>query len=115
MERADSGKAGTYTVTGAESKEILFDEEGFLFDPGLWSETLAENMAQAVGLAGLSELHWLIIRFLRQYYLTWGRLPLNKELTKGTGVSLLHIEAAFPGGIKHGARRLAGLPNPKGC
>jgi sulfur relay (sulfurtransferase) DsrC/TusE family protein len=28
---------------------------------------------------------------------------------------LLEIEKLFPGGIKYGARRVAGLPNPKNC
>ena len=30
-------------------------------------------------------------------------------------MSLLEVEALFPGGIKYGARRIAGLPNPKAC
>jgi tRNA 2-thiouridine synthesizing protein E len=28
---------------------------------------------------------------------------------------LVELESLFPGGIKKGARRLAGLPNPKTC
>jgi tRNA 2-thiouridine synthesizing protein E len=30
-------------------------------------------------------------------------------------LSLMEMESLFPGGIKHGARRLAGLPNPRSC
>ena len=30
-------------------------------------------------------------------------------------MSLLELECLFPGGIRHGAKRLAGLPNPKRC
>lgn len=95
--------------------EACFDEEGFLIDPGLWTETLAEDMAVADGLPGLSEAHWRVIRFLRNYYLTVGKSPLNKELARGAGITLMEIESLFPRGIKNGARRLAGLPNPKGC
>ena len=56
-----------------------------------------------------------MIRFLREYYACNGRAPLNRQLRKGAGMSLLELEELFPEGIKMGARRLAGLPNPKTC
>ena len=40
---------------------------------------------------------------------------MSRDIKKGTGLSLLEIERLFPGGLKGGARRLAGLPNPRGC
>jgi sulfur relay (sulfurtransferase) DsrC/TusE family protein len=52
---------------------------------------------------------------LREYYLQNGRAPLNRQLKAGLGMSLMEIESLFPGGLKLGARRLAGLPNPKTC
>jgi sulfur relay (sulfurtransferase) DsrC/TusE family protein len=36
-------------------------------------------------------------------------------LKEGTLLSMRELEDLFPGGIKYGARRLAGLPNPKTC
>jgi sulfur relay (sulfurtransferase) DsrC/TusE family protein len=56
-----------------------------------------------------------VICFLRDFYDNNGRAPLNRELTKGSSLSLLQIERLFPDGIKRGARRIAGLPNPKNC
>jgi len=96
-------------------KEIAFDEEGFLVNPESWSERLAEILARDDGLLELEEIHWRVIRFLREYYFTNGKSPLNSELKKGTGLTLTEIEASFPNGIRRGARRLAGLPSPKGC
>jgi dissimilatory sulfite reductase related protein len=96
-------------------KEIAFDEEGFLLNPDLWNEKLAKTMARHDGLTELREIHWRVIRFLREYYFTKGKSPLNSELKKGTGLTLAEIEASFPNGIRRGARRLAGLPNPRGC
>ena len=62
------------------------------------------------------EDHWRAVpTLLRDYYLQNGRAPLHRELKKGVGMSLMEIEDRFPGGIKQGARRLAGLPNPKTC
>ena len=56
-----------------------------------------------------------MIRFLRAYYLRNGRAPMNRELRAGTELSLVELERLFPDGIRMGARRLAGLPNPKTC
>ncbi len=96
-------------------REIIFDAEGFFWDPRQWSEEVAQILAKEVGLAELSEAQWKILRFLREYYFQNGRSPLNRQIKEGTGMSLMEMETLFPGGIKYGARRLAGLPNPKSC
>ncbi len=96
-------------------RTVLFDGEGFLWDPNDWSEELATALAGECGLEAVGEVHWRVMRFLRGYYKHYGRAPLNKQLKEGTGLTLLELEALFPGGIKLGARRLAGLPNPKSC
>lgn len=101
-----------HTVDG---KGVLFDEEGFLAHPESWTENLAETLAVEDGMTELNEVHWRIIGFLREYYSTNGKAPLNSELKKGTGLTLAAIESCFPRGIRQGARRLAGLPNPKSC
>ena len=96
-------------------RKVLFDSEGFLWNPKDWSKDIAESLARESGLEKLDDNHWKVINFLRDFYFTNGRSPLNKQLTAGTGMSLLEVEALFPGGIKYGARRIAGLPNPKAC
>ena len=96
-------------------REILFDGEGFFWDPRQWNEEVAEVLAEETGLKELNETHWKILRFLREYYFQYGRSPLNRQIKEGTGISLMEMEAIFPSGIKYGARRLAGLPNPRSC
>ena len=96
-------------------REILVDQEGFLVDPTVWSEEVAVEMAHEQGLKVIEATHWETIRFLREYYFTHGKAPMSRDIKKGTGLSLLEIERLFPGGLKEGARRLAGLPNPRGC
>lgn len=96
-------------------RELVFDGDGFLWDFSQWSEEVAAALAGESGLDELTEEHWKIILFLRSYYAQNGRSPLNKQVREGTGVSLMRIEALFPGGLKRGARRLAGLPNPRSC
>ena len=94
---------------------VTFDNEGFLWSVDDWSEDLTVALAAEAGLAELDETHWRVLRFLRQYYRDNGRAPLNRQLALGTEMPLLKLESLFPGGIKQGARRLAGLPNPKTC
>jgi tRNA 2-thiouridine synthesizing protein E len=106
------GGPHTRVVAG---REVLFDGDGFLHDFQDWSDDLCVELASESGLAEMTEAHWRVIRFMREYYADNGRAPLNRQLSKGTGMRLLELESFFPDGIKYGARRLAGLPNPKGC
>lgn len=96
-------------------REINFDSEGFFWDADDWSEELAELLARESGLEALTEVHWKVLRFIREYYLDNGRAPMNRHIRQGTGMSLAEVESLFPDGIRLGARRLAGLPNPKSC
>ena len=96
-------------------REILFDTEGFFWEFDDWSPEGARELAREAGLAQLNEAHWRVLDFLREFYAYNGRAPLNNQLKNGTKLSLLELEGLFPGGIKLGARRLAGLPNPKTC
>ena len=96
-------------------RTIIFDEEGFFKDPDDWDEEVAVFLAAESGLENLSEAHWRVLRFLRGYYLHHGRAPMNRQLKEGVGLSIMELEGLFPGGIRHGSRRLAGLPNPKSC
>ncbi len=98
-----------------DGRDILFDNEGFFWDPNDWSEAVAETLAKESGIEQLTEAHWRVIRFLREFYFNNGRAPLNRVLRDGTGISLLELERLFPDGIKNGARRVAGLPNPRTC
>jgi tRNA 2-thiouridine synthesizing protein E len=102
-------------VRSLAGREVVFDSEGFLSDFRQWTEEVARILAQESGIEVLADSHWQVIRFLREYYLQNGRAPLNRQLKSGIGMSLLEIESLFPGGLKQGARRLAGLPNPKTC
>jgi tRNA 2-thiouridine synthesizing protein E len=117
MSPTSSSKAGSSNpvVRRFGQREIVFDSEGFFNDFSDWTEEICTTLAEECGLTELSDRHWQVVRFLRQFYAGQGRAPLNSQLRKGTEMSLLEIEALFPGGIKTGARRLAGLPNPKTC
>jgi tRNA 2-thiouridine synthesizing protein E len=109
--QGDSGRQ----VRCIAGREIIFDGDGFFNDFNDWSEEAFELLAGESGLASITEQHWKVVRFLREFYAYHGRAPLNQQLKQGTGLSVLEIQRLFPEGVKQGARRLAGLPNPKTC
>ncbi len=95
--------------------DVALDDEGFFMDDTQWNEAVCRALAAQYGLNDMTEEHWRILYAYREYYAYNGRAPLNKDLKKATGLSVLAMERLFPGGLKLGARRLCGLPNPKTC
>jgi dissimilatory sulfite reductase related protein len=96
-------------------RKVLLDKEGFLWHVDDWTEEIAEVLASECGIETLNASQWRVIRFLREFFAYHGRSPLNRDLKAGLGMNLMELEALFPGGIRHGARRVAGLPNPRSC
>jgi tRNA 2-thiouridine synthesizing protein E len=115
VQSRESNTGDNLQLRAIADRDVFFDRQGFLYDFEDWSEELCEFLAKEAGLLQIDDRHWRVVRFLREFYATNGRAPLNRQLREGTGMSLLELEKLFPGGIKQGARRLAGLPNPKDC
>lgn len=115
MENRNSAGDRRRKVLRVDGQEIVLDREGFLRNSSLWSEKVAAAMAAEAGIDTLSDKQWKVIRFMRRFYTERGKAPLNHKIKVGTGMSLTEIESLFPGGIALGARRLAGMPNSKGC
>jgi tRNA 2-thiouridine synthesizing protein E len=115
VEATRPGENLTQQVRSIAGRQIVFDSDGYLLDPAQWTEEVAQDLARESGLTALNDTHWRVMRFLREYYLQNGRAPLHRHLKSGTGLSLMEIESLFPGGLKRGARRWAGLPNPRSC
>jgi tRNA 2-thiouridine synthesizing protein E len=97
------------------NNSYVVDEDGFLEDPGVWNEKVALDFAITEGVSELTEAHWKVINYLRNYYLQFGIAPMIRKLCKETGFKLNEIYALFPSGPAKGACKLAGLPKPTGC
>ena len=91
------------------------DEDGFLEDPTIWSEEVATDLASTEGVERLSEDHWKLVHYLRNYYLEFGIAPMVRKLCKETGFKLNQVYEMFPSGPAKGACKVAGLPKPTGC
>jgi TusE/DsrC/DsvC family sulfur relay protein len=85
-------------------------------EPEDWDEKIAEWMARELeGIQQMTEEHWKVVRYLREYWETYGSCPPIKMLLKETGFSLEKIYQLFPSGPAHGACKVAGAPKPTGC
>ncbi|MEE4113954.1 MAG: TusE/DsrC/DsvC family sulfur relay protein [Desulfobacteraceae bacterium] len=111
----EQGKASGYCLREIAGRNVVFDDEGFFEHFEEWSQEIFEALARECGIEQITDRHRQVVRFLREFYAYNARAPLNSEFRKGTAMSLLDLEGLFPDGLKRGARRLAGLPNPKTC
>jgi tRNA 2-thiouridine synthesizing protein E len=95
--------------------KIEVDEDGFMQEPDLWTEAIAAALATTEGVDNLTEDHWKVVNYLRDYYLKFGIAPMIRKLCKETGFSLKQIYELFPSGPAKGACKVAGLAKPTGC
>ncbi len=97
------------------------DEEGYLVNISEWSVQLAEVMASEDSCK-LSENHWEVLNFLREYYAQYQIAPAVRVLVKAIGKRLgkdkgnsKYLYELFPYGPAKQACKYAGLPKPTGC
>lgn len=91
------------------------DEDGFIQEPERWNEQIAFALASTEGLTTLSESHWKLIHYIRDYYHEFNIAPMIRKMCKDNGVTLRQIYDLFPSGPAKGACKVAGLPKPTGC
>ena len=95
--------------------KLEVDEDGFIQDPSVWNEDVAKALATTEDVDDLTEEHWKLVNYLRNYYLEFGIAPMIRKLCKETGFPLKRIYELFPSGPAKGACKVAGLPKPTGC
>ena len=105
----------TVPVFEIEGRKYEVDEDGFLQEPERWNEDVAKDFAETEAVTDLTEGHWKVIKYIRNYYLQFGIAPMVRKLCKETGFKLNEIYQLFPSGPAKGACKLAGLPKPTGC
>ncbi|MCP4008446.1 MAG: TusE/DsrC/DsvC family sulfur relay protein [Proteobacteria bacterium] len=97
------------------------DEEGYLADLSQWDEDVAAYMANEDDIE-LTDAHWEVINFLREYYEEYQIAPAVRVLTKAIGKKLgkdkgnsKYLYQLFPYGPAKQACKFGGLPKPTGC
>ncbi len=100
---------------------IEHDEEGYISDISLWNKDLADLIAKDEDI-DMSDDHWEVVNFLRDYYEEYQFAPAVRVLTKAIKKSLgpekgnsQYLYELFPYGPAKQACKIAGLPKPTGC
>ncbi|MEW5768828.1 MAG: TusE/DsrC/DsvC family sulfur relay protein [Pseudomonadota bacterium] len=102
-------------------KDIEVDEEGYLTNLADWNRDVAEYLAKEEKV-DMTEAHWEVIDFLREYYDEYQIAPAIRVLTKAIGKKLgpdkgnnKYLYELFPYGPAKQACKIGGLPKPTGC
>jgi tRNA 2-thiouridine synthesizing protein E len=97
------------------------DEEGYLVNLAEWDEEAAKYLAIEEKVE-MTDSHWEVINFLREYYNDYQIAPAVRVLTKAIGKKLgpekgnsKYLYELFPYGPAKQACKIAGLPKPTGC
>jgi len=100
---------------------ITVNDQGFLCDKAQWNEDVAVFLAEQEQLE-LSEQHWEILLFIRQFYQDYKYLPNARVFAKAIKKSLSvekgdsrYLLKLFPKGPLKYACKIAGLPKPPSC
>jgi tRNA 2-thiouridine synthesizing protein E len=100
---------------------LQLNADGFLRNSEDWNQFVAEFLAKQEAIE-LSEAHWEILNFIRQYYFKFKHLPnsrmfisaIRRQLGEDKGNSL-YLHRLFPQGPLKYACKIAGLPKPPTC
>jgi len=93
------------------------DPNGNLLDLGPWSAEAAEQRAAELGIS-LSENHWDVVLFVRDYYRGRGRKADAREITEALETEFAQeggsrwLYRLFPGGPVKQSSHIAGIPLP---
>ena len=101
-----------------QNKGLELNSKGYLINFDAWSKDFAIEMAKGNSI-DLTDCHWIIINFLRDYYLEYGISPDPREIIKKLGKQInpdvpctkKHLEGLFSDGGCKLACKIAGLPD----
>jgi len=99
----------------ANNFNLEVDGDGFLKQPEIWNEEVAQQLANDDGTGELTEKHWKVIHYIREYYQENEMAPMVRKLCQNSGLRLKELYEIFPLGPAKGACKIAGLPKPDGC
>lgn len=104
-----------------QNNTLETDKNGYLLNLDDWNADVAILIAEQEGIQ-LTEQHWLIINFVREFYEEYNTSPairllvktLKEEFGESVGNSI-HLQRLFPNGPAKQVSKIAGLPKPVKC
>ncbi|MDE2723028.1 MAG: TusE/DsrC/DsvC family sulfur relay protein, partial [Gemmatimonadota bacterium] len=84
-----------YEIVTLGGKEIEVDEDGFIQQPELWDEDVARDLARQDGIEEMSEDHWQVVYYIRNYLLKFEFFLLIRRPPKATQKNILTTYTMF--------------------
>ncbi|BEN10618.1 sulfurtransferase TusE [Serratia marcescens] len=104
-----------------EGQVIDTDAQGYLKNSADWHEGLASLLAAQEEIV-LTEAHWEVVRFVRDFYQEFNTSPAIRMLVKAMAQKYgeekgnsRYLYRLFPKGPAKQATKIAGLPKPVKC
>ncbi len=104
-----------------KNQQIETDKQGYLLDFKQWNDEIAVIIAATDNIE-LTEAHWEVVRFVREFYLEYKTSPAIRALVKAIKLSMgeekgnsKYLYKLFPEGPAKQATKIAGLPKPAKC
>jgi tRNA 2-thiouridine synthesizing protein E len=89
-------------------KTITLDADGFMTDPDMWDDCVADTIAEKEGVDAISKEQKAIIKFMRSYYAKHKNWPILHNVCKQTRQASRCVFTQFDNPEK--AWKIAGLP-----
>lgn len=104
-----------------QGKSIATDKQGYLLNHLEWCEEMVPTLAEVEGIT-LTDAHWEVVHFVRNFYLEFDTSPAIRALVKAMAAKFgpekgnsRYLHRLFPKGPAKQATKLAGLPKPAKC
>ncbi|MDD5451742.1 MAG: TusE/DsrC/DsvC family sulfur relay protein [Desulfovibrionales bacterium] len=98
-----------------KDKRFEVNIEGYLKTFDSWTAEFSQAIAKQEGIEDLTDEHWLIIEYVRNYYAKRGIAPMILKLQRDLKISIWRIHELFPTTSERVICKIAGLPKPTGC
>ncbi|BDX06630.1 TusE/DsrC/DsvC family sulfur relay protein [Planctobacterium marinum] len=102
-------------------KQVPLDKNGYLQNVQDWQPEMVPLLAESENIE-LTENHWEVIWFVRNFYLEFNTSPAIRALVNAMKQKLgedkgnsRYLHRLFPKGAAKQATKLAGLPKPAKC
>ena len=108
-------------MLNVNNMQIETDSAGYLLNANQWNQNVALAIAAQENLQ-LTDAHWEVIYFVRDFYQEYKTSPAIRMLVKAMAQKLgedkgnsRYLQRLFPDGPAKQATKLAGLPKPAKC
>lgn len=104
-----------------DDKQVKVDKLGYLLNADDWTPQMAPHLAATENIE-LSQSHWEVVHFVRDFYLEFNTSPAIRALVNAMKQKLgaekgnsRYLHRLFPKGAAKQATKIAGLPKPAKC